>query len=102
MEKYKHITTYETILNEHDELTKQVNHILDLLEEKKKDYDALVKYYYSEQWHKDLEDDEKGLIPKDLHRGVLSEDAIYNLMGDYYETSIRFLELALKIQKREW
>ena len=32
-----------------------------------------------EEWKKDFEDDEKGLLPKELKRGVLSEDGIYNL-----------------------
>ncbi|MBQ1257811.1 MAG: DUF4298 domain-containing protein, partial [Clostridia bacterium] len=31
----------------------------------------------------DYEADEKGLIPKTLKRGVLSEDGIYDLICDY-------------------
>ena len=30
----------------------------------------------------DFEMDEAGFVPTDLKRGVLSEDALYNLLGD--------------------
>lgn len=41
---------------------------------------ALTDYYENGQWLKDFERDEKGELPKDLKRGVLSEDAVYNLL----------------------
>ena len=40
----------------------------------------LEKYYTGSRWMKDFELDEQGLLPKDLKRGVLSEDGIYNLL----------------------
>ena len=40
----------------------------------------LKKYYESGEWLKDYELDEKGLLPKDLKRGVLSQDAVYDLL----------------------
>ena len=42
----------------------------------------LVRYYGSGQWLRDYELDEQGLLPKDLKRGVLSQDGIYNLLED--------------------
>lgn len=42
----------------------------------------LAAYYGSEAWLQDLSDDENGLIPHDLKRGVLSQDAVYNLLCD--------------------
>lgn len=42
----------------------------------------LFDYYGSELWFADLEDDTAGLLPDGLPRGVLSEDAVYNLIGD--------------------
>lgn len=41
---------------------------------------ALIRYYESEQWRKDYELDEKGLLPQDLKRGVLSQDAVYGFL----------------------
>ena len=49
------------------------------------DIAALEKYYGSDEWRKDLADDEAGRLPKGLKRGVLSEDGIWNLLSDYRE-----------------
>ena len=40
----------------------------------------LAEYYTSDEWKQDFADDEAGLLPKDLKRGVLSEDGIWNLL----------------------
>ena len=45
--------------------------------------EELIHYYESDTWRKDFEVDEKGKLPADLKRGVLSEDGIYNLLSDY-------------------
>lgn len=47
----------------------------------------LETYYESAKWRKDFENDEAGLLPKNLKRGVLSEDGIYNLLEKYKEVS---------------
>ena len=46
---------------------------------------ALEGYYLSDDWKQDFSDDEAGLLPPDLKRGVLSEDGIYNLIETYRE-----------------
>ena len=43
---------------------------------------ALERYYASPLWRADFDADEAGLLPKNLPRGVLSEDAVYNLLAD--------------------
>ena len=40
----------------------------------------LTHYYESGQWLQDYELDEKGLLPPSLKRGVLSQDAVYDLL----------------------
>lgn len=45
--------------------------------------DELIAYYEGGLWLKDYEMDEKGLIPKNIKRGVLSEDGVYNLINEY-------------------
>ena len=40
----------------------------------------LADYYGSKEWKQDFADDETGRLPKDLKRGVLSEDGIWNLL----------------------
>ena len=41
---------------------------------------ALAAYQASGDWMRDYELDEKGLLPADLKRGVLSQDALYELL----------------------
>lgn len=45
------------------------------------DYRILDDYFQSGQWQMDYEADERGLIPKDVKRGVLSQDALYDVMS---------------------
>ena len=52
-------------------------------EEIQRAFDILSDYYGSDTWKQDFADDEAGLLPKDLKRGVLSEDAIWNLLADW-------------------
>ena len=42
----------------------------------------LRQYYESGEWLSDYEADEQGLLPSDRKRGVLSQDAIYDLLAD--------------------
>ena len=41
---------------------------------------ALEAYYTSGEWREDYEADERGELPPDLKRGVLSQDALYDLL----------------------
>ncbi len=45
-------------------------------------YKALKKYMDSGKWLKDYETDEKGELPSELKRGVLSQDGLYDLLQD--------------------
>lgn len=42
----------------------------------------LSDYQESGQWRRDYELDEQGLLPRDLKRGVLSQDALYDFLID--------------------
>lgn len=46
------------------------------------DIDMLNDYYMDGEWRKDYEDDEKGKLPKSLKRGVLSQDALFDLFEE--------------------
>lgn len=41
----------------------------------------LEAYYTGKQWMQDYEDDSAGRLPEGLKRGVLSEDAVYELLS---------------------
>lgn len=58
---------------------------LDDYAEAQKDIRELNDYYGSDTWKQDFADDEAGRLPADLKRGVLSEDAIWNLLSDHRE-----------------
>ncbi len=66
-EEIEHILLYSD--NVRDDLVK----IKDKIEE-------LEKYYTGPEWMEDFEADNEGLIPKDMNRGILTEDAIYDLL----------------------
>lgn len=44
---------------------------------------ALTAYCTSGEWLEDYEADERGELPPDLKRGVLSQDALYDLLEEY-------------------
>ena len=55
---------------------------LSLSQDFRDNYKALKKYMDSGKWLKDYEVDEKGGLPQDLKRGVLSQDGLYDLLQD--------------------
>lgn len=40
----------------------------------------LLEYYFGGQWLLDYQADERGELPQDLKRGVLSQDGLWNLL----------------------
>ena len=63
--------------------------VIDTLDGALYDYEAVQRrihrlsdYQESGQWLKDFEADERGELPKDMLRGVLSEDALDDLLND--------------------
>ena len=48
----------------------------------KKRYETLKEYYENGLWLQDYEADERGELPADLKRGVLSQDALYNILSE--------------------
>ena len=96
MEQIERITYMEQIL---DEATEAVSSLSDALEKYSAIQDTmqeLIAYYSSEQWRQDFDDDSAGKIPSDLKRGVLSEDAVYNLLADITGLKEKLKELSGK------
>ena len=81
-EQITRITRYETLMHEIERMMDAGACIKDpaVLREKIRE---LETYYTSDLWKRDFADDEAGLLPRDLKRGVLSEDGIYNLLERY-------------------
>ena len=55
---------------------------LDVFETVQDDLAALEEWYGSDDWFAQLAADERGELPPDLRRGVLSQDALYDLLED--------------------
>ena len=62
-------------------------------ESAQKDFKKLCDYYGSTLWMEDYEADEMGELPADLKRGVLSEDAVYDLITDNHNLTVRMMKL---------
>lgn len=99
--KYEHITRMENIMMRQEETIWKLEAVLKELDEEQADYEALYAYYYSDQRNQDLEDEEKHRIPENLHRGVLSEDEVYNLFLDSRDAALHMAETALRILKTD-
>ena len=70
----------EEILDRSSEVLSRVEKDLDEFEKIQSDIQKLESYYTGIDWKKDYRLDEEGKLPKDLKRGVLSEDGIYDLL----------------------
>lgn len=53
------------------------------------DLEVLDQYYGSDEWKQDLAADDAGRLPRDLKRGVLSEDGLWNLLSEVREMNKR-------------
>lgn len=85
MEQAERIRQMEQRLERSAAAVMALSAALDRYEEVKEDISALEAYYGSETWKQDFADDEAGLLPPSLKRGVLSEDSIWNLLTDARE-----------------
>lgn len=99
MEQIERIKQMELRLERAAAVVMEMSATLDMYEAALEDIKALDEYYSSDEWKQDFADDEAGLLPKDLKRGVLSEDGIWNLLSDARELNDRLVRmLAAKTQ----
>ena len=68
---------------------------LDGFEAAQPSFSALSEYYGSAVWQQDFAADEAGQLPRDLKRGVLSEDGIWNVLEAWRELKERTAGLSL-------
>lgn len=83
MKRIDRITRMETLFDKSQEVVNRLSQALEDFAALQADLDELEAYYTSPQWRKDFEADEAGKLPKDLKRGVLSEDGLWNLLEEY-------------------
>ena len=101
MEQIERIKQMELYLDRASSAVMQLSAALDNYIDVQESISALDEYYSSDDWKQDYADDEAGLLPPNLRRGVLSEDAVWNLLSDTKEMNIRLLETGLEILKKK-
>lgn len=94
MNRIERIAKMEQNLDVSAEAIRELSAALDKYEAALPAWKKLCDYYGSAQWMRDYEADEAGKLPKDLKRGVLSEDAVYDLIAENRELMISLLDVA--------
>lgn len=100
MNQITRINKYESILNAANKVIKKIDKCLDEYDDIQKNIKELDIYYGSELWYQDIDDFDNHLLPKETKAGVLSEDAIYNMLANNKEIAIKMLEIATKALKK--
>ena len=83
MKQIERIERMEQNLERATDALRALNDALDEYETVQEALQELDTYYGSDTWKQDFSDDEQGRLPNTLKRGVLSEDAIWNVLEDY-------------------
>ena len=97
MEQIERIKMMEQRLERAASAVMELSAALDKYEAVQDDLKTLNEYYGSKQWKQDFADDEAGRLPADLKRGVLSEDALWNLLSDVRELNTRLHAISFRI-----
>ncbi len=93
MEQIERIKQMERHLERAQHAVRNLVKALDEYNAAEEGLNELKAYYDSEAWKQDFTDDEAGRLPKELKRGVLSEDAIWNLLEETDEIEKRMSKI---------
>lgn len=99
MEQVTRIDMMETTLDNTADIFETMEKALDKLEQNHTAYAKLRDYYGSEEWYQDVNASDCGILPEDLKCGVLSEDAVFDLLQNNSRLAIRMLEIATQMIK---
>ena len=95
------IKKMESYLDESGAAIAELNEALAKYERIQNKYYRLEDYYGSKKWMNDFEADEAGKLPADLKRGVLSEDAVYDLITEHKELMARMQRAVLRCMEEK-
>ena len=96
MKRTERIEQMEQRLERSAESIRELEAAVSAYEAAQDDYYKLLTYYSSAQWMRDYEADEAGKLPADLKRGVLSEDAVYDLLLEHRDLMARLSRLVTR------
>lgn len=94
------ITLMEDYLNTSKAAITDLEKSLSVYQETQYKMGCLLEYYGSEEWFAAREMDEASNLPKNLSRGVLTEDLVYDLIQEQREVAIKMLETTMTILKQ--
>lgn len=98
-QQLERIARFEQLMTELAENMEDLEELLKTLQETQQTATALSKYYSSSDWTLDKDFSEFECFPERRTSGVLSEDGLYNLLGDYYEAGLSLMEQGLRMIK---
>lgn len=93
MDQIQRVAHMEAILDQAEEAVSALDRALDRWAALQEGLAELEAYYSGGAWMRDYADDEAGKLPEGLKRGVLSEDAVYDLLSDRDRLRLRMTEL---------
>ena len=99
MSQLKRIQEMEEHLSQYAQALAAAQSALAELETSQKNYIQLRDYYTSQVFFDDLEFSNRPDFPEDVDCGVLSEDAVYDLMGEHFEMALQLLDLSSAMLK---
>jgi hypothetical protein len=93
-EQIARISRMENLLNESVAAVEALDRALEEYQAVQDKISQLRQYYDDGDWMEDFNADYAGKLPADLPRGVLTEDAIYDLLTDQARLREKFTELS--------
>ena len=92
--RIERVQQMEARLNTLHDLVKSADHAVEALAAALPDFAQLFAYYYDVTWREDHAADTRCEVPQDMPRGVLSKDAVWELMTTLRELSDRMTEVS--------
>ena len=99
MEQIERIQYYESLMDKVAPVLGNLEEALDAFDGIQEDVKELAAYYDDDAWREDFEADDAGQLPRDLKRGVLSEDGLYDVLSSHYALTVRLLDTVSAILK---
>lgn len=96
-ERIARIERMEAAMNQSREAVDQLSEAIASLVDASDALQELSAYYGSQDWFADREADERGSLPADLARGVLTEDLPYETLVDAREAALGALEASTAV-----
>ena len=100
MEQIRRIAQMEAYLDEIAAAQAEVTAALEKYGALREKLAVLTAYYEGPLWRQDFADDEAGKLPRDLKRGVVTEDAVYDVLTDHERLRQEMLVLCTADEER--